>query len=102
MTVAFFSLFGFIFLMTQYFQFVKRLRPAVDRRPPAAGRDVGRRRLGASARKLAVRFGTKLVVTAGLLLVAAVLRVGRRGRRRRHELRHDRGADGAATASAWA
>ena len=36
-TVAFFTLFGFIFLITQYFQFVRGYSAAVDRRAPAAG-----------------------------------------------------------------
>ena len=70
-TVAFFSLFGFIFLMTQYFQFIKRYGPLSAGRPPAAGGDARWASPRCSARKLAVRFGTKLVVTAGLVMVAA-------------------------------
>ena len=46
-TVAFFTLFGFIFLMTQYFQFVKGYSAPFGRCAPAAGRDLGRRFIGA-------------------------------------------------------
>jgi EmrB/QacA subfamily drug resistance transporter len=69
-TVVFFTLFGFIFVITQYFQFIRgysalgagvRLLPfAVS---VAAGSIVGT--------SLAVRIGTKWIVTAGLLLIAA-------------------------------
>ena len=45
-TVAFFTLFGFIFLMTQYLPVRQGLRAAVHRRAPAAGGAVGRHRLG--------------------------------------------------------
>ena len=46
-TVAFFTLFGFIFLMTQYFQFIKGYDAALGGGAPAAGGLLGRRRLGA-------------------------------------------------------
>jgi hypothetical protein len=69
-TVVFFSLFGFIFVITQYFQFIRsytalgagvRLLPfAVS---VAAGSIVGT--------NLAVRIGTKQIVTSGLLLTGA-------------------------------
>ncbi|MGW5494438.1 DHA2 family efflux MFS transporter permease subunit [Streptomyces olivaceoviridis] len=69
-TVAFFTLLGFIFLITQYFQFVRTYSPlstGVHLLPVAvsvaAGSTVGTR--------LAVRIGTKAVVTAGLALQAA-------------------------------
>ncbi|MHB1536644.1 MAG: DHA2 family efflux MFS transporter permease subunit, partial [Acidimicrobiales bacterium] len=69
-TVAFFTLFGFIFLITQYFQFVQGFSPlsaGVHLLPVAvsvaASSIVGTR--------LAVRAGTKLVVTTGLLAIAA-------------------------------
>jgi EmrB/QacA subfamily drug resistance transporter len=68
-TVAFFSLFGFIFLMTQYFQFIKRYGPlsaGVHLLPVASAVGIA----SVLGTKLAVRFGTKLVVAAGLLMVA--------------------------------
>jgi EmrB/QacA subfamily drug resistance transporter len=68
-TVAFFSLFGFIFLMTQYFQFLKGYGPlsaGVHLLPVATSVGIA----SVLGTKLAVRFGTKLVVTGGLLLVA--------------------------------
>jgi hypothetical protein len=68
-TIAFFTLSGFIFLMTQYFQFVRAYSPlsaGVHLLPVAvsvaAGSLVGTR--------LAVRSGTRLIVTAGLTLQA--------------------------------
>jgi EmrB/QacA subfamily drug resistance transporter len=69
-TVSFFSLFGFIFLMTQYFQFFKGYGPlsaGVHLLPVATSVGVA----SVLGTKLAVRFGTKLVVAAGLLAVAA-------------------------------
>jgi predicted MFS family arabinose efflux permease len=69
-TVVFFSLFGFIFLATQYFQFIRgysALGAGVRLLPfavcVAAGSVVGT--------TLAVRVGTKQIVTAGLLLSGA-------------------------------
>jgi EmrB/QacA subfamily drug resistance transporter len=67
-TVAFFSLFGFIFLMTQYFQFIKSYSPlsaGVHLLPVATSVGVA----SVLGTKLAVRFGTKLIVAGGLLLV---------------------------------
>ncbi len=62
-TVAFFSVFGFIFLMTQYFQFIKGYGPLstgshllLVATSVAVASVLGT--------KLAVRFGTKLVVQA--------------------------------------
>jgi EmrB/QacA subfamily drug resistance transporter len=69
-TVAFFSLFGFIFLMTQYFQFLKGYSPlsaGVHLLPVATSVGIA----SVLGTKLAVRFGTKLVVASGLLFVAA-------------------------------
>jgi EmrB/QacA subfamily drug resistance transporter len=69
-TVAFFTLFGFIFLMTQYFQFFKDYSPlstGVHLLPVASAVGVS----SVLGTRLAVRFGTKLVVTAGLVAVAA-------------------------------
>jgi EmrB/QacA subfamily drug resistance transporter len=69
-TVAFFSLFGFIFLMTQYFQFIKRYGPlsaGVHLLPVAVSVGVA----SVIGTRMAVRFGTKLVVAAGLAMVAA-------------------------------
>ena len=68
-TVAFFTLLGFIFLMTQYFQFIKRYDPlsaGVHLLPVAASVAVA----SVVGTKLAVRFGTKLVVSCGLLMVS--------------------------------
>ncbi len=48
-TVAFFALFGFIFLVTQYFQFIRGYGTLVDRRAHPAGRDHDRARVGRSA-----------------------------------------------------
>lgn len=67
-TVSFFTLLGFIFVITQYFQFVKRYDPlsaGVHLLPVAAS-------VGAASvigTKLAVRFGTKLIVTGGLVMI---------------------------------
>ena len=69
-TVAFFSLFGFIFLMTQYFQFIKLYSPlsaGVHLLPVATSVGVA----SVLGTRLAVRFGTKVVVTTGLLMVTA-------------------------------
>jgi len=69
-TVSFFTLLGFIFVMTQYFQFIKRYDPlsaGVHLLPVAASVGVS----SVLGTKLAVRFGTKLVVASGLLMVTA-------------------------------
>src|SRR5439155_13795539 len=68
-TVAFFSLFGFIFLITQYFQFLKGYSPlsaGVHLLPVASSVGVA----SVLGTKLAVRVGTKIVVAGGLVLVA--------------------------------
>ncbi len=69
-TVSFFTLFGFIFLMTQYFQFIKSYDPlsaGVHLLPVACSVGVA----SVLGTRAAVRFGTKLVVTAGLVMVSA-------------------------------
>ena len=69
-TVAFFTLFGFIFLMTQYFQFIRGYGPlstGVHLLPVALSVGVG----SVAGTQLAVRAGTKLVVTIGLVAMAA-------------------------------
>jgi EmrB/QacA subfamily drug resistance transporter len=69
-TVAFFTLFGFIFLMTQYFQFIRGYGPlstGVHLLPVALSVGVG----SVAGTQLAVRAGTKLVVTLGLVAMAA-------------------------------
>jgi len=69
-TAAFFGLFGFIFLITQYFQIVHGYSPlsaGIRTLPFALG-------VGAAAPVaplLAGRLGTKIVVPAGLMLMAA-------------------------------
>src|ERR1700761_1238762 len=68
-TVAFFTLFGFIFLITLYFQFVRGYAPlstGVRLLPVALSVGVG----SVAGTQLAVRFGTKLIVTAGLVAMA--------------------------------
>src|SRR5262244_1739514 len=68
-TVAFFTLFGFIFLITQYFQFVRGYGPlstGVRLLPVALSVGAG----SVAGTQLAVRAGTKLVVTIGLVAMA--------------------------------
>ena len=68
-TVAFFALSGFSFLITQYFQFFKGYGPlstGVHLLPVALSVGV----MSVLGTKLAVRFGTKQVVTAGLFSFA--------------------------------
>jgi EmrB/QacA subfamily drug resistance transporter len=68
-TVSFFTLFGFIFLMTQYFQFVRgygALSTGVHLLPVALAVGAG----SVAGTQLAVRAGTRLIVTAGLVAMA--------------------------------
>ena len=68
-TIAFFNLFGFIFLITQYFQFFEGYSPlsaGLHLLPVATSVGIA----SVLGTKLAVRFGTKVVVTAGLLATA--------------------------------
>ena len=100
-TVAFFTLFGFIFLITQYLPVRPRLRAAVYRRAPAAGGAGGRRRLGgrdaargagghqARRHRRARRHG-------------GVLRLGRRVHHRDHRLRRSSPSRWCCTGWAWA
>jgi hypothetical protein len=65
-TVSFFTLFGFIFLSTQYFQFVRGYSPlsaGVRLLPVALAVGVG----SVAGTQLAVRAGTKLIVTTGMV-----------------------------------
>ena len=69
-TIAFFTLFGFIFLMTQYFQFIQGFSPlstGVHLLPVAISVAVS----SVVGTRLAVRAGTKVVVTIGLLAISA-------------------------------
>jgi len=69
-TVSFFTLFGFIFLMTQYFQFIRGYGPlstGVHLLPVALSVGVG----SVAGTQLAVRMGTKIIVTLGLVAMAA-------------------------------
>src|SRR5581483_266797 len=68
--ISFFALSGFIFLVTQYFQFLKGYGPLSTgiRLLPVAGCVALSSVLGA---RLAVHIGTKLVVASGLLSMAA-------------------------------
>jgi EmrB/QacA subfamily drug resistance transporter len=69
-TVSFFTLFGFIFLMAPYFQFVRGYGPlstGVHLLPVALSVGAG----SVAGTQLAVRAGTKLIVTIGLVAMAA-------------------------------
>jgi EmrB/QacA subfamily drug resistance transporter len=69
-TVSFFTLLGFIFLITQYFQFVRgysALSAGVRLLPVALAVAAG----SVAGTQLAVRAGTRLVVVAGLVAMAA-------------------------------
>jgi EmrB/QacA subfamily drug resistance transporter len=71
-TIAFFSLMGFIFLVTLYFQFLKGYGPlstGVRLLPVATLVGI----TSVAGTRLAVRSGTKLVVAAGLVSLAAGL-----------------------------
>src|ERR1700756_1868374 len=68
-TVSFFTLFGFIFLITQYFQFVRGYGPlstGVRLLPVALSVGIG----SVAGTQLAVRAGAKLIVTPGLVPMA--------------------------------
>jgi predicted MFS family arabinose efflux permease len=68
-TVSFFTLFGFIFLISQYFQFVRGYGPlstGIRLLPVALSVGVG----SVAGTQLAVRAGTKLIVTTGLVAMA--------------------------------
>src|SRR5690348_15664330 len=70
-TVSFFTLFGFLFRITQYFQFVRGYAPlstGVRLLPVAVSVGAG----SVAGTQLAVRAGTKLVVTAGLVAMAGM------------------------------
>ena len=69
-TVSFFTLLGFIFLITQYFQFVRgysALSAGVRLLPVAVSVAVG----SIAGTQLAMRAGTRLIVTIGLVAMAA-------------------------------
>jgi len=75
-TVVFFALSGFSFLITQYFQFFRGYGPlatGVRLLPVAISVGV----MSVVGTKLAVRFGTKQVVTAGLFCSAAFFELPR-------------------------
>ena len=68
-TVSFFTLFGFIFLMTQYFQFIRGYGPlstGVHLLPVALSVAVG----SVIGTQLAVRVGTKAIVSIGLVAMS--------------------------------
>jgi EmrB/QacA subfamily drug resistance transporter len=69
-TIAFFALFGFVFLITQFFQFVRDYTPLETglRFLPVAISIAAASIIGGM---LAPRLGTKAVVTPGLLMMAA-------------------------------
>lgn len=71
-SIAFFSLFGVIFLLTQYLQFVldySALEAGIRTAPVALGMVIG----SAMAPRLAEKFGTTKVVAFGMLVLAATL-----------------------------
>lgn len=71
-SIAFFSLFGVIFLLTQYLQFVldySALEAGVRTAPVALGMVIG----SAMAPRLAEKFGTTKVVAFGLFVLSAAL-----------------------------
>ena len=71
-SIAFFSLFGVIFLLTQYLQFVlgySALEAGVRTAPVALGMVIG----SAMSPRLAERFGTTKVVAFGLFVLSATL-----------------------------
>jgi EmrB/QacA subfamily drug resistance transporter len=71
-TISFFALFGFIFLVTQYMQIVRgwgTLSTGVRILPVAAAIGVG----SALAPRLVARYGTRRIVMAGLMMFAASL-----------------------------
>ena len=81
-TVTFFALFGFIFLITQYFQFVRgygTLSTGARILPVALSIAVA----SVAGALLAPRIGTKVVVTTGLVLFGTRVPVDLHGRRRR-------------------
>ena len=68
--ISFFALSGFIFLVTQYFQFLKGYGPlstGVRLLPVASSVAIS----SVVGTRLALRLGTKLIVASGLLLMAA-------------------------------
>jgi EmrB/QacA subfamily drug resistance transporter len=68
-TISFFGLFGFIFLVTQYFQFVRGYSPlsaGVHTVPFAVFTAIA----APNSARLVNRFGTKLVVTGGMVSMA--------------------------------
>ena len=71
-TVLFFALFGFLFLSTQYLQFVLGYTPSESgvRMLPYAGAMIVAAPLSS---KLVARFGTKVIVTIGMLAFAGGL-----------------------------
>jgi EmrB/QacA subfamily drug resistance transporter len=73
-TVLFFALFGFLFLSTQYLQFVLGYSPSAAglRMLPYAGAMIVAAPISS---KLVMRLGTKRVVTAGMLTFAAGLAI---------------------------
>ena len=93
-TVAFFTLFGFIFLMTQYFQFIRGYGPLSTGVHLLPGRAGGRRRL--DRRNPAGRAGRHQAGRHGRAdRHGGVLRLGRGETSRDHQLRRHRRADGA-------
>ena len=93
-TITFFALFGFIFLVTQYFQFVRgfgTLSTGARILPVALSIAVA----SVAGAALAPRIGTKIVVTSGLVLFGAALPVDLHVDRGHVVPSRDRAADGA-------
>lgn len=71
-TLSYFALFGSTFLITQYFQFVLGYSPLKSGFMTSAVA-IGIMTVAPNAPRLVVRWGTKIVIVAGLALVAACL-----------------------------
>jgi Na+/melibiose symporter-like transporter len=77
LSLTFLGLFGYIFLLTQYLQFVRGMSPlaaGLRLAPPAVGLIVG----APLAPRLVERIGTKVVVATGLGIACAALILGSR------------------------
>ncbi len=86
LSLTFFGLFGYIFLLTQYLQFVRGLSPlaaGVRLAPPALGLVIG----APLAPRIVERVGTKVVVAAGLSCAALALVLASRSSVLAHDAR---------------
>ena len=99
-TAGFLTLFGFIFVITQYFQFIKgygAFETGVRLLPVAASIAIA----SIVGPRIVERIGTTAVVAGGLAMLAAGLGWASTASAS-HSVPGDRGPDGAASAPAWA